>query len=129
MTKLHKRMLPDVRIEPATIRIPGGRTSDRATVPGQVGSEDWSDWVNAQADLCLHWAHRSFCWFCHVLAHIFTNLLCFFWNGCPFLLRVIVLVMSPTPYKEELKILHFFTKGYYTDLCEYVPATSIFNIL
>ena len=34
MTKLHERMLPDVRIEPATVRIPGGRASDRAIAPG-----------------------------------------------------------------------------------------------
>ena len=33
MTNLHERMLPDVRIEPAIVRIPGGRASDRATVP------------------------------------------------------------------------------------------------
>ena len=38
-TNLYERMLPDVRIEPATIRIPGGCTSggctfDRATAPG-----------------------------------------------------------------------------------------------
>ena len=26
-------------------------------------SEDWSDWADAQADLSLRWAHRSFCWF------------------------------------------------------------------
>ena len=25
----------------------------------------WSDWVDAQADLSLHWEHRSFCRFCH----------------------------------------------------------------
>ena len=36
ITKLHERMLPDVRIEPATVRIPGGRASDRATAPGPV---------------------------------------------------------------------------------------------
>ena len=24
----------------------------------------------AEADLNLRWAHRSFCWFCHVAAHI-----------------------------------------------------------
>ena len=23
-------------------------------------SEDWSDWANAQADLCLRWAHTHF---------------------------------------------------------------------
>ena len=35
-------------------------------------SEDWSDWANAQADLSLRWAHRSFCWFCHAAAHMFV---------------------------------------------------------
>ena len=34
MTNLHGRMLPEVRLEPATVRIPGGRVSDRATAPG-----------------------------------------------------------------------------------------------
>ena len=29
----------------------------------------WSDWVDAQADLSLRWVHRSFCWFCHAVAH------------------------------------------------------------
>ena len=29
-----------------------------------------SDWVDAQADPSLRWAHRSFCWFCHEAAHI-----------------------------------------------------------
>ena len=29
----------------------------------------WSDWVDAQADLSLHWA-QSFCWFCHKVAHM-----------------------------------------------------------
>ena len=32
-------------------------------------SEDWSDWADAQADLNLPSAHRSFCWFCHALPH------------------------------------------------------------
>ena len=33
----------------------------------------WSDWVNAQADLSLRWAHRSFCWFCHAAAQILVH--------------------------------------------------------
>ena len=33
MTNLHKRMLPDWRFEPATVHIPGGCASDRATRP------------------------------------------------------------------------------------------------
>ena len=32
----------------------------------RADSEDSeSAWANAQADLSLRWAHRSFCWFCH----------------------------------------------------------------
>ena len=30
-----------------------------------------SDWADAQAELSLRWMHRSFCWFCHVVAHLF----------------------------------------------------------
>ena len=37
--------------------------------------EDWSDWVDAQADLSLRWAHKSFCWFCHVGADFFSTLM------------------------------------------------------
>ena len=33
-------------------------------------SEDWSVLVDAQADLCLRWAHKSFPWFCHAAAQI-----------------------------------------------------------
>ena len=31
----------------------------------------WSDWADAQADLSLRWAQRSFSWFCHEAAHLF----------------------------------------------------------
>ena len=34
-----------------------------------VHKEDWSDWVDAQADLSLCWAHMPFCWCCHEAAH------------------------------------------------------------
>ena len=33
-------------------------------------SKDWSDWVDAQTDPSLCWAHRSFCWFCHTAAQM-----------------------------------------------------------
>ena len=33
-------------------------------------TEDSSNWVDAQADLSLCWAHRSFCWFCHEAAQM-----------------------------------------------------------
>ena len=46
----------------------------------------WSIWADAQADLSLHWAHRSFFWFCHAAAQIILTLLILnekkysFWN-------------------------------------------------
>ena len=33
-------------------------------------SKDWSDWMNAQADLSLRWAHMPFCWFCQEAAQM-----------------------------------------------------------
>ena len=32
----------------------------------------WSDWADAQDDLSLSWAHRSFCWLCQAVAQIET---------------------------------------------------------
>ena len=40
----------------------------------------WSDWVDAQVDLSLRWAHRPFCWFCHEVAQILKIKLPFFVN-------------------------------------------------
>ena len=39
----------------------------------------WLDWVDAQADLSLRWAHKSFCSFCRAAAQIWFMdwLLCF----------------------------------------------------
>ena len=36
-----------------------------------------SEWVDAQADLSLHWANMPFCWFCHEVAQFFLNILVF----------------------------------------------------
>ena len=33
-------------------------------------SEDWSDWVDVQADPSLRWAHMPFCWFRQEAAHL-----------------------------------------------------------
>ena len=33
----------------------------------------WSDWADAQADLSLRWPQRSFCWFCYVMAQLFSD--------------------------------------------------------
>ena len=38
----------------------------------------WSDWMDAQADLSLRWAHRSFCVFCHASAQMVYETL---WSG------------------------------------------------
>ena len=40
----------------------------------------WSDWVDAQADLTLCWAHMAFCWFCHNAAQLFLVFWVTFWN-------------------------------------------------
>ena len=39
-------------------------------------SEDWSDWVDVQADLSLRWAHKSFCWFCHASSQMVSMNTC-----------------------------------------------------
>ena len=33
-----------------------------------------SDWVVAQVDLNIRWAHRPYCWFCHAVAHCMASL-------------------------------------------------------
>ena len=38
--------------------------------PRTAYSELWLDWVDAQADQSLRWAHMPFYWFCHDVAHI-----------------------------------------------------------
>ena len=35
----------------------------------QADSEDSDQMADVQADLSLRWADRSFCWFCHAVAH------------------------------------------------------------
>ena len=45
----------------------------------------WLDWVDAQANLSLRCAHRSFCWFCHAVAQFsywnhFRNHCVWHWN-------------------------------------------------
>ena len=38
----------------------------------KVSSCGLPDWADAQADLSLSWAHRSFCWFCHAAAQFYN---------------------------------------------------------
>ena len=35
-----------------------------------VHSKDRPDWVDAEADPSLRWAHRSFCWVCRAVTHL-----------------------------------------------------------
>ena len=42
-----------------------------------VDSKDCSHWVYAQDDLSLRWAQRSFSWFCHEAAQLFSHHLVF----------------------------------------------------
>ena len=35
----------------------------------------WLDWVDAQADQSLRWAHMPLCWFCHIETHFRTHLI------------------------------------------------------
>ena len=40
----------------------------------------WSDWADAQADLSLHWAHMSFRWISHDVAHFLSYILFYNWS-------------------------------------------------
>ena len=68
MANLNERMLSDVRIEPATVRIPGGRVSDRATAPARkkVKTMDFSE-IIVVYDIKvgrlsrLKWVHEALC--------------------------------------------------------------------
>ena len=51
MTNLHERMLPDVRIETATVCIPGGGASDRATDTNKGDVDVWNFESVAQANV------------------------------------------------------------------------------
>ena len=53
LTKLHERMLPDVRIEAATVRIPGTRGSDRAIRFYDVTQLRQTDWQTSLRWRCF----------------------------------------------------------------------------
>ena len=68
------------RLRPACASIQSGESVRCAPGPNtsscgqwiliRLGGWDWSDWVDAHADLSLHWAHRSFYCCFHALAHL-----------------------------------------------------------
>ena len=60
---------------PSLIRVFAVRSMDsQGLMVSSYGQRSlWSDWVDAQADLSLRWAHMSVCWFCHTAAHLDRN--------------------------------------------------------
>ena len=66
MANLNKRKFSDVRIEPATFRIPGGRASDQAIAPARkkVKMMDFSETIvvyDIKVGICsqLKWVHEA----------------------------------------------------------------------
>ena len=56
----------------------------------------WSDWIDAQSDLCLRCMHRSFCLFCHASAQmVLMNTAIFSFSNtdklCPIILNCALL--------------------------------------
>ena len=56
----------------------------------------WTDWIDAQSDLCLRWVHRSVCLFCHVSAQmVLMNTAIFSFSNtdklCPIILNYALL--------------------------------------
>ena len=85
-----------------------------------------SDWVDAQADLSLRWAHMPFCWFCHDAAHIcFASTMIFFKLSsihCRFLHNADIISIESVPVKLQSPSSHLHcTKchGMYTCLYTY----------
>ena len=82
-----------------------------AKEPGflHADSEDWSNWMDAQADLSLRWVHKPFCWFCHEGAQIWSVLsLCMFGGGVLRMILQLVMVadnsfLRPAQYKLTLQ--------------------------
>ena len=67
-----------------------------------------SDWADAQADLSLCCAHRSFCWFCRAAAHFCFNIFNHYSTNVCFSLRTQMRQM-PQSRREKEKILKYRT--------------------
>ena len=72
---------------PSLIRVFAVRTKKHLVLSYPLSTQRrlWSDWAIAQAILSLRCAHRSFCWFCHAVAHMVlpksnASVRCW-WNG------------------------------------------------
>ena len=57
-------------IPPSLIRVSTVRLKQNWVLSYPLSAQRrlWSDWSDAQADLSLRWAQKSFCWFCHAVA-------------------------------------------------------------
>ena len=57
-----------------TYEPPHDKTNKMTVHPVKTDQTGWrSAWAFAQSDRSLRWAQRSFCWFCHEAAHMFTG--------------------------------------------------------
>ena len=63
--------------------------------PTERTAKTLSDWVDAQADLSLRWAHRSFCWFCHEVAQVMFRGFCDFQWPIAYPVKAQQLYISP----------------------------------
>ena len=78
-----------------------------------VDSEDWSDWVDAQADLSLRWAHKSFCLFCRASAHISEGQ--FGLKFCHCALNLYVTIRYTTNSLESKPVSMYLSKPCYVE--------------
>ena len=84
-------------------------------------SNDWSDWVDAHADLSLYWAHMPFCWFCLEVVQIMKTHQCCIHTHC--------IVCLCSPYEEthdELRMSYcdHFSSVLRPSVC---PSVNIFK--
>ena len=80
-------------------------------------SEDWSVWVDAQADLSLCWAQMPFCWFCDEAAHMTQGL------DIP----AVRLVVDPTNSSKSTDVYSFQSRNkmYLKQIPKYVSINAI----
>ena len=82
-------------------------------------SEDWWDRADAQADLSLRCAHRSFCWFCQAYVILVTN-----HNGSKPTSHTLTTVLFRNPVNPFAILVMFDTSIF--NICIYLALLSDF---
>ena len=77
--------------------------------PLSVQRRLWSDWVDAQADLNLRWAHMPFRWFCHDAAHMLMLEPCQLLNPCVSPNRCLIKLTLLEPHHAKTCLCHMRT--------------------